>query len=65
MPDSEEVDEVVLNTLLAEGVDVPTAWEASRYRTSESPTGGTGAALVFFAVVLLALALGLWLVVAG
>jgi hypothetical protein len=64
MPESEEVDEVVLNTLLAEGVDVPTAWEASRYRTPEYPTGGTGA-LVFYAVVLLALALGLWLLVAG
>ena len=64
MPEYEEVDEVVLNTLLAEGVDVPTAWEATRHRAPESPTGDTGA-LVFYAVVLLALALGLWLVVAG
>ena len=35
---SDEIDEVTFNVLLAEGMDVPTAWEASRRGgSSESP----------------------------
>ena len=64
MPNDDQIDEVVLNTLLAEGVDLPTAWEASRHGPPESPSGSSGA-LVFYAVVLLALTLAVWLLVMG
>lgn len=39
MPDpSDEIDEVAFNVLLSEGMDVPTAWEASRRTgSSQSP----------------------------
>jgi len=64
MPEDDQIDEVVLNTLLAEGVDLPTAWEASRHEPPQSSSGGNGA-LVFYVVIVLALALALWLVVMG
>jgi hypothetical protein len=38
---SEDIDEVALNVLLAEGLDVPTAGEASR-RDSGEERGGWG-----------------------
>jgi hypothetical protein len=32
----DDIDEVALNVLLAEGVDLPTAWEASRRESNEA-----------------------------
>jgi hypothetical protein len=49
---SDDIDEVALNVLLAEGVDFPTAWEASR-RDVNDESKGSGC-----------LGLALWLVVA-
>ena len=53
----DEIDEVALNVLLAEGVDLPTAWEASRREAcdGESHAGrwvGVVVLLVAAAVVL-------------
>ena len=60
---SNDVDEVALNVLLAEGVDFPTAWEASRRGSRSQPEDshrfGTVLllllALVFGALVLILL----------
>lgn len=38
MPD--DIDEVTLNVLLAEGLDLPTALEASRRDSADPPSGG-------------------------
>lgn len=38
---SDDIDEVALNVLLAEGVDLPTAWEASR-RDFDGASSGLG-----------------------
>lgn len=60
---SDDIDEVALNTLLAEGVDLPTALEASR----RNADGGTEAplspgCLVAAAIILaLLIALRLWM----
>jgi len=51
------LDEVALNVLLAEGVDVPTAWEASRRDSDAGPTALTGIGRVI--AILLALVMGI------
>lgn len=67
MPDpSDEIDEVAFNVLLAEGLDVPTAWEASR-RTESSQSPATALSLVVVlglatALVITALAVLLWVI---
>jgi len=53
----DEIDEVALNVLLAEGLDAPTAWEASRRDSSaespESAAKGCTGAVVLLAVAAL------------
>jgi hypothetical protein len=49
----DDVDEVALNVLLAEGFDLPTALEASRrdYATNPSQTGCLGVTAMILTVV--------------
>ena len=53
---SDELDEVALNALLAEGVDLPTAWEASR-RSSDSDSSGSGCAGILILIIAAPLAI--------
>jgi len=50
---SDDIDEVALNVLLAEGVDLPTAWEASRRDASEESVEPGPAASVWRTYVFL------------
>jgi len=56
----DEVDEVALNVLLAEGVDFPTAWEASR-RGSDADSSGSGCAGVLILIIAAHTAIAAWL----
>lgn len=59
---SDDTDEVALNVLLAEGVDLSTALEASRRDTGDGHTAATPGCLVAAAVIAaLVIALRLWL----
>jgi hypothetical protein len=51
---SDDIDEVALNVLLADGVDLPTAWEASQRvsGTDAVPTPGRGWVIVNLLVIL-------------
>jgi hypothetical protein len=51
---SDDIDEVALNVLLADGVDLPTAWEASQRGTGTDavPTPGRGWVIVNLLVIL-------------
>jgi hypothetical protein len=52
----EDFDEVALNVLLAEGLDIPTAWEASRRdRGSESRALNCTGAMILLVFSVLAL----------
>jgi hypothetical protein len=48
---ADDIDEVALNVLLAEGVDLPTAIEASRLNDGPPTTQGCLGAAAMFAVV--------------
>jgi hypothetical protein len=48
---NEDFDEVALNVLLAEGLDVPTAWEASRCDSSTKPADSYGLGIVVFLII--------------
>ena len=56
MPDeSDDIDEVALNVLLAEGVDLPTAWEASWRESCEADSdAGQWVGVVVLLVVVVA-----------
>jgi len=53
---AEEIDEVALNALLAEGVDLPTALEASR-RGADAETSRSGCAGVVILIIAATLAI--------
>jgi hypothetical protein len=55
MPD--DIDEVALNVLLAEGLDLPTAIEASRLNDREPPEPGSWTPVVWI-IIGLALVIG-------
>jgi len=51
----DDIDEVALNVLLAEGVDLPTAWEASRRESCEADShAGQWVGVVVLLVVVVA-----------
>jgi hypothetical protein len=55
-PNDDNLDEVAINVLLAEGVDVPTALEASRRDADRQPDGrGCMGATILLVVAVLAI----------
>jgi hypothetical protein len=49
--DAQQIDEVALNVLLAEGLDAPTAWEASRRDDNQAPAAPSCNAVIVLIVV--------------
>jgi hypothetical protein len=47
---ADDIDEVALNVLLAEGLDLPTAIEASRTNDREPPGPGSWTAIVWIII---------------